>query len=774
MIRTKLLISGFALYVCGSGTMAENLKLEEITVTAQKREQSLQEVPVAVTALTTEAIEAMGIVSMNELTQSSASLTHGQGPTPNSGAFRVRGIGTSVVSVGLESSVAMVIDEVAQAQPGQALTNLVDIERIEILNGPQSTLFGKNASAGVLNVITKSPTEEFEGFVHATLADDGERKVSGAISGPVTESLRYRVAGYKRSYDGWAENLFTGADINGAEAQGIRGKLAWQVTDKLDFLFTGHHYEDDNNCCSLSHRELDPAARLFGIAPVIETNPQTLIRQGEDNADPEIDAEPRSLSVDKGKSLQINWSIGGFELTSISSFNNWENNTRNDLDFSPDSLLFRLLNPTGPGAGTNAPPFPIPPLPIPANIPIDTLFGGVVSNSKIDSNFVTQELRLSSPVGNRFEYLVGLYYADADTDLQSERNFRPTAYVANSSTENKAVFGQLTWQLREATQLTLGGRYNHEEISVDYNNLQAGERYKAQDSEDRWLGKFSLQHFVDEDTMLFASAANGYKGKGYDISPSFNQRTADNPVGSEDSRSFEIGVKSNLFDQRLQLDVIGFYTQYDDYQAQNSEVIDEEVVLIATNVGQLETKGLEINTNFLVGQGLMLNSSIAWVDAVVDDYPNADCYRDQTVAQGCVPIEPGSDSFVQDLAGKPLNNSPEWKITVGARYFERLESMPFDGFVNVNYQWQDEVSFDLNQDPGAVQDSYGTLNISAGIRERSRGQYQMTMFVNNVFDQDYAAAIIDLSELYLGDTAYIQLLPRNAQRYAGFRVKYSF
>ena len=677
MIRKKLLTSTLALAVCGTDTVAGNLALEEIVVTATKRAESLQDVAVAVTALTAETIDAMAIVDTADLTRVSASLTFGDGPVPNSATFRVRGIGTNVVSVGIEPSVAVVIDEVAQAQAGQALARLVDIERIEILRGPQSTLFGKNASAGLLNIVTKSPTEELGGSIETTLTDDGEQKVSGVVSGPVTQALGYRVAAYYRNYDGWAENLFTGEDINGAEEQGIRGKFAWQATDTLDFLLIGHYYETDNNCCGLSFRELDPSARLLGLAPVTETNPRTLTRQGEKNADPETNVEPRSQSEDTGTSLQINWAIGDFELTSISSYNNWENKTRTDLDFSPYPIL--------------------------DDVPTTTQSGGIVQYAKIDSDFMTQELRLISPMGDRFDYLVGLYYADADTDRQSEKNFNPTDYIANVGTESMAAFGQFTWRFSEETQLTLGGRYNYEEISVDFNNRQAGETYKSDASQDRWLGKLALQHFLDDGTMLFASAANGYKGQGYDISQSFNQRTADHPVGAEDSKAFEVGVKSTLFNQRLQLNVVGFYTQYDDYQAQNSEVIDEEVVLVVTNVGSLETKGVEIDANFLFGKGLIFNSSIAWIDAVIDDYPDADCYRNQTVAQGCVPFAPGSDRFVQDLGGKPLNNSPDWKATVGARYFQPLESMPFDGFVNVNYQWQDEVIFDLDQNPGTVQ-----------------------------------------------------------------------
>ena len=193
-MKLKILACSLALTGYGTCVMGETLALEEVVVTAQKREQSLQEIPVAVTALTTETMEAMDIASTADLTRASASLSHGQGPTPNSNVFRVRGIGTGVVSVGIESGVSVVVDEVPQMQPGQSLSNLVDIERIEILRGPQTTLFGKNASAGLINIVTKSPTEEFESFIETTLTDDNELKISGVVSGPLTQTLGYRVA----------------------------------------------------------------------------------------------------------------------------------------------------------------------------------------------------------------------------------------------------------------------------------------------------------------------------------------------------------------------------------------------------------------------------------------------------------------------------------------------------------------------------------------------------------------------------------------------------
>jgi iron complex outermembrane recepter protein len=176
----------------------------------------------------------------------------------------------------------------------------------------------------------------------------------------------------------------------------------------------------------------------------------------------------------------------------------------------------------------------------------------------------------------------------------------------------------------------------------------------------------------------------------------------------------------------------------------------------------------------LVGERLTLNSSMAYIDATIDKYPNAQCYNNQTIAQGCVETAPGSGVFVQDLAGKSLNNAPDFKFTLGAQYTQPLDSLPFDGFANASYEWQDDVIFDLKHDPGTWQGSYGVLNIGAGINERAQDRYRVTLFVYNVFDQDYTRVIADLSDLYLGGTAYIQLVPRSAQRYAGVSVKYAF
>ena len=747
---TRPLALALAALLVPAAHAAEQRVLEEIVVTAQKREQNLQDVPVAVTAVTSEMLEALHIDDMADLTRASASLTLTGGDNKQNSGFRIRGIGTSVFSIGVEPSVAIIIDDVSQVQPGQALANLVDVERVEVLRGPQSTLFGKNASAGLISVVTPAPATEFTGFGELTATDDDEQRLAGVVTGPINERAGYRLSGYTRDYDGWAKNLPTGEDVNGSDEDGIRGKLAFSPIDDLDLTLAGWYAQAEGNCCSLTHRVLDPNGRLFGRVPVTTTNPLTLPRVSDTNKDPEIDVLPEEHTEDHGLSLHADWTIGEATVTSITGYNNWQYRNTGDVDWSAYDLAGDL---TG-GAQ----------------------HGGIVSHSDTEARLLTQELRVDGDASEQLEYLAGLYFADAKTDRGFDRTFPlATDWEATAKTESAATFGQLSWHFTEATELTAGGRYNYEDITVDFSDISGAAEYSGNDSEGQWLGKLALQHFQWQDTMLFASVATGYKGQAYDISTGFTQAKADVPIGSESSISYELGVKTEQLERRLQLNAVAFFTKYDDYQAQNISVVNGEMTLAINNVGRLETSGVELDAAALIGDNLTLTSSVAWIDATVDKYPGANCYSGQTVAQGCVEIVPGSGRFAQDLSGEPLNNAPDWKLTLGAQYNLPLTQLPFDGYLNLGYTWQDKVNFDLLGNPATEQESYGLLNASVGILERASGRYRIEAFVNNVFDEDYTVAMSDdLTPLYGGATAIIQLLPRGAERYAGLRVRYSF
>jgi iron complex outermembrane receptor protein len=308
---------------------------------------------------------------------------------------------------------------------------------------------------------------------------------------------------------------------------------------------------------------------------------------------------------------------------------------------------------------------------------------------------------------------------------------------------------------------------NREEISHDFDNALTDLSFTGSDTESAVPGKISLQHFVSDDLMVFASVSRGYKGQGYDISSSFRTFTSENPVGSEDSQAFELGFKGTFLDGRVQVNPTLFMATYDDFQAQQARIVDGVIELGIANVGELETYGLETDFQALVNENLRVVGGFAYTKATIESFEGADCWTGQSAGQGCID---GS----QDLSGKALNNSPELKMTLSAEYSKSLESMPFDVFVNVSYQYQDDVNFSLLADPGSVQKAYTVIDLSAGIVESEDGRYQVTAFVNNVLDKDYVSGIGNSGGLWGGTPVYVHVVPRDSQRYGGVRLSYTF
>jgi iron complex outermembrane receptor protein len=274
--------------------------------------------------------------------------------------------------------------------------------------------------------------------------------------------------------------------------------------------------------------------------------------------------------------------------------------------------------------------------------------------------------------------------------------------------------------------------------------------------------------------MLYASVTTGYKGGAFDVGGEEDQDQASDPIEPETSVSWEIGAKTTLLDRRLQFNATAFYTEYEDYQGQRTEFVNNELRSTLTNVGELNTQGLEIDAVALLGENLTLTLSAAWIDATIEKYPGANCYPGQTEAQGCMELPDENSTRVQDLSGEDLNNSPDFKFALGAQYDVPLPSLPFDGFITGSYTWQDELNFSLSGNPATVQDSYGVGNFSLGITERANNRYTVTAFVNNLFDEEYAAGIADLSPIYGNVKTLLHQLPRSAQRYAGLRVRVGF
>ncbi|UZJ44113.1 TonB-dependent receptor [Marinimicrobium sp. C6131] len=710
------------------GAVQAQPQLEEVLVTAQKREESAQDIPVAVSAIDSESLENMGVNDFNDLTKVSPSLTITQGDQANNSPIALRGIGTFAFGMSIEPSVAVIIDDVPVAASAQAFSNLVDVERIEVLRGPQSTLFGKSASAGVINITTKGPSEYPEATIELSATDDEEVRVLGSASGMLTDTLGVRVSGYHSDYEGHVENLHTGNTINGKESKGLRSKFRWDASADLTLTLIADINESEDNCCASPFNYASPEARnINGDPPAVWLEGITPSRE---NDQVRIDAEPRNTSDDWSTTLKAEYDMGEHTLASITGLRKWEYTFFQDIDATQ---TFELNQSSG-----------------------------------YETDLLTQEFRLTSPAYDKFDYVAGLYFEKKDNSRWFQRGPVFVAdWSAEADNEIAAVFAQGKYSINNSLTMIGGLRYHEEDIGVSF--LRPGDDpLTGTSSDDVVLGKLSLQYFTAGDLMFFASYSQGHKGEGYDITSSFSESSAESPVGAETSDSFELGMKGTFLNRRLQLNTTLFSTSYEGFQAQSTVTNAETQTLEfkLNNVGDLQTSGVEVDAVALLTENLQVDMGLALIDAEIDEFTGADCYGLQTEAQGCVDGK-------QDLSGTKLNNSPDLKVTLGANYDWRFDDMPFDGFINGSYQWQDEVRFSLLNDPTTYQDAYGIFNLNVGIRDKDDA-YKLTLFVNNVTDESYVSGAGQSQGLFGGESVLTHQVPRAAQRYAGVKLKLNF
>ena len=745
-MRSKIVISSlfFTLLTTVCAALAESdLQIEEIVVTAQKREQSIQDVPVSVTAISADTIDSLGLQTTSDIARLSSSLTVIESNNKTNSALSIRGIGTNLFGIGIEQGVAVVVDDVAKVQQGQGLANMVDVERIEVLRGPQSTLFGKASSAGVINITTKGPTDEFEGSIEVTATEENYHKVLASVSGPIGDSAGYRLTAHTSELDGWVENLAAGAeDFNSEESQGFSAKLYWQINEDVDVLLKAYTVDEESQCCARVLGGFAPGAALFGAIP------QSVFAAGvtadSENTTVRYDTLPNSDNDSQGISARITADIGDFQLVSITAYDEWDYTNSEDVDLSELDVL---------GIFTGG-----------------AVSGNFYSDSVRELEFFSQELRLLSPTYDNYDYLLGFYYSDSDVDRSFFRILpvAPANFVANAGNENYAFFGQFNWRPSEQTTVSLGLRYASEEISTEVTDFAVATPTAiiADDDDDAITGKISVQRFLANDAMVFASYTRGHKAQAYDITAGFTQFNADNPIKEETADAFEIGIKSTLWNQRMQLNVTAFHTTYDDFQVQTAITTGPTIVFRKANVGELETRGIELESMTLLSERFSLMFNAAYIDAVVNEYEGAQCYRDQTEAQGCF-------AGFQTVDGGELPNSPEWKYTVALQFEQGLSSLPFDLYANVLYVWQDEIQFGLTQAPATREDSYDIANLRLGLIDKN-DRWEVTAFVNNVFDESYRSELIDFGVLFGNTEALVHITPRNAERYAGLTAKLSF
>lgn len=730
------LLAGLMASIAGAAQAAAATSVEEVIVTAQKRAENVQDVPTAVQVVTSGQLAAAGVREFTDLTKLAPSLVIRAAEHPANSSVSIRGIGTFAFSIGVEPSVAIQVDDVPVAFQARAFTDLSDIEHIEVLRGPQSTLYGKSASAGLINIVTRAPSRTFSATVNGLATLDEEYGVGGSISGPINDQLAFRLSGNYDDFKGNVHNVFNDDDAGGREFASVHGKLVWTPVEQLTATL-GWHYVDGETTVGRPFIRLSPTAYLRGNPAQPPSVYQSGITVDANNRDFANNFGARTDYDDNSQSLKLEWDLGGPTLVSVTGNDNFRLDDLLDVDetavVSPDNRQIGYFK----------------------------------------SGQFTQEVRVVSASDKPFRYTVGVYYADVDYSRNFFRGpfFSLARWYATSGSKQEAAFGQFDWEFIPGTTVTGGLRRQHEKIDYTFRDIQNGNVFFSGGASDNfWTYRAALNHKFSEDMMGYVSYSTGHKGQTYDLTTGFNlNRQLAGPVRPETSKSWEGGIRSQFNDNRITLNVTAFHTEYKDFQAQGIETLpDGTTNFRLANVGKLRTNGVEVDSAAQVSDELRVAVSAAYIDAKITDFPLAQCYPLQTAAQGCS----GSPAH-QNLAGKRPAQSPKFKMSADVNYVHPFSGTPFAAVALGSFAYQSKVNYALSQDPQTIQKAYGILNLSAGVRNTDQ-HYEVIAFVNNVFNEHYYSNIFDQAGTYNSQLATQVILPRDFKRFAGIRATYSF
>jgi len=719
-------------------------QVPEIVVTAQKRSENVQNVPVSMTVVTASQLTTAGVHNFQDLASVAPSLGVSGGGNGQNSSIQMRGVGAVSFSYLTEPDVAIIIDDVPVASQSQAFTNLSDVGQIEVLRGPQTTLFGKSASAGVVSITTLNPTSTFGGKVSTSFSNDGEETFDASVSGPITDTLEYRLTGSIDDFRGNVKNLYSNNWINGENTASVKLKLRWKPISNLTIDATGG-YTHATGSLGLQPVPVKVASGTTweGVGSVPALFPGVTINSS--NSSTSLDTPPvLNYSIGSG-SVKIAYDAGWATLMSITSYSVYTTYNLTDFDFTSYNIL---------GAFTKG-----------------AQNGGLNQAFNEKTTQKTQEFRLVSGPGS-FRYVAGLWYADKSDFYTTVRGpsfpglgtHLYADYFYNDSSRQFAGYGQSEWDFLPKLTLVTGLRLNDERIAYDLDNV-----YKAfllSDAHDHKAvtGKASLEYHVNRDINLFGGYTRGYKGETYDLTSSFTPALAANgPVRPETSNNYEIGAKTQFFDRHLTLNLTAFLTDYSNFQAQTIiPTLGDGFVL--ANVGSLRTKGIELDGRARLTPDLTVNFGGAYLNATITSYPEGQCYYQQTAAQGCV-------GGYWNLAGQTLPNAPTFKGNLDAQYTHAVGKTGFDATLTGSVKYQTAVNYSLSPDPNTEQSAFAIVNMDLTIRPTD-GNYQFSVFANNLFNTHYYAGMTDYTAFSQQNT--FGFVPRDFRRYLGIRASYTF
>jgi|TARA_B110000967_G_scaffold210056_1_gene269987 iron complex outermembrane receptor protein len=707
-MKTKILVAAVIASTTGSVSAQDDdflFELEEIVVTAQKREQSMHDVPFSVSAVTGETLKDNGVFDIIDLQATTPSLMSPSTGSPGQGAsFRLRGFGSPPFQLGIEPAVATFVDGVYRSRSGVAVNDLIDIDRIEILKGPQGTLFGKNTTAGVIHIISKGPNlEETEGFVEASYEKYDRTRLKGMVNVPLSDTAALRVSGMWGEGDGWLENIGPIDDLNNLNRHNIRAQLLFVPSDDFHVNISLQTGEIDETCCTTLRYADGPFTSVLkmlagaeGATVITPPNPDHLLTS--------INEQQSSKSEDTLLSVNANWNLdNGMTLTSVTSWQDFELSTLVDGDFTGADLL--------------------------------------IIESEVEITAFTQELRLSGG-SEKVDWTAGIYYADEEIDRlrifdwQSQVGFffppflspMPGVGVVDTlgqSAETLAVFTHGTYRVNEQLAVTAGLRFNSEEKDAfgrfeQLNNIvlaMVNPSFEDGIDETATTGTLSVQYDVSDNIMTYATYTHGYKSGGINLAREASGlmgQPSDATFSAEEVDTFELGAKMDLMDRHLRVNAALFMSGYDDVQ---NQIFVPPSFLVRNGEGA-DIIGLEIEGLFAATQNLTLNFGLTLLNTE---------------------FASGTDLGAGDIGGRSLPWAPETAASLGWNYSTAInDEMGF--FWTGSAIHKSEYYANSGSELSTVQGSSNILNSQLGIRSDA---WRLAIWCRNCFDERVSEVIFN-------------------------------
>lgn len=685
-------------------TSSDMVVIEQVIVTAQRREENISDVPISISVLSAQALEDSGAKSGASIQGLVPALTINS--TASYGGSPVSIRGTSGLG-GAEDPVAVYVDDVYTASGQFSVTGLSDIASLEVVRGPQGTLQGRNATAGALIIRTADPEEEFGGYVRASVEDPESWRVQAAVTGPLTDSLLARLAYDQLDEQGWATNLADGRKMGGTDMQNVRGTLLWTPNERFRARLALNYQDRDVSIPVVRWGQTNILPRPGPVTPAGTQTPNVPLPQDVqdrflDDKVVNLNIEPKSRLTAPSGVLNLQYDFGPMTLVSVTGASKYTNRGLNDSD----------------------------------GLPLDAAMDGRQGNNDATytGDSVSQELRLQSNGGNSIDWIAGVYYAGYNSKMDfniynlllSVPSNQASNFLSEESGYNWAVFGDATWHITDQWALIGGVRYT--EDTKDFENVftlgsadsgavlfrSAFDAPQRTWNDTSWRGKLMWQ--PSDDLMAYLSYSRGFKAGGYNGFAVGPQPGYDPEI----MESAEIGLKAYLWDRRAFVTVAAYDNTYDNLQVTSGMPTGGVVV---TNAASATIQGGEVEAELQLTEHWAFTGNAAYIDGKFDHFP----------------LAPDLFGVLRDVSGNRLTNSPEWQYFLQTQYLTNIGAS-WSLKATVNWRWRDEVAFTFaDQDlPHLRGEANGELGARISFRHEPQ-DLTIAIYGNNLNDSRVVA-----------------------------------